>query len=267
MSPIPVLRAPAAPSPRLRRSRPLPYLAAAACLLLACGAPPDLRVGAEPGPTTPTPAAPGSDVAAAHGAAVPSAGADASALPPGHPAIGSMPESPAAGAAGAAQPMPVVPAGSGVGASALAWTAPGSWVVETPSNVMRKAQYRVPGPGGDGECVVFYLGPGQGGDARTNAERWAGQFVRPDGEAVRGETATRALTAGREALLVEATGPYMSGGMMGAPTVPKPGWALLGAVVPGPDADWYFKLTGPEATVAAQKGAFESMIDSTRPGA
>jgi hypothetical protein len=46
---------------------------------------------------------------------------------------------------------------------------------------MRRAQYKVPGPAGAGECVVFYFGPGQGGDAQSNAERWASQFTQPGG--------------------------------------------------------------------------------------
>ena len=45
---------------------------------------------------------------------------------------------------------------------------------------MRRAQYRISGSGGDAECVVFYFGPGQGGDARrvlTAEEPDAGRGV------------------------------------------------------------------------------------------
>ena len=58
----------------------------------------------------------------------------------------------------------------------VVWTAPPGWTVETPSSSMRRAQYRIAGPGGEAECVVFYFGPGQGGDAKANVARWAGQF-------------------------------------------------------------------------------------------
>ena len=51
---------------------------------------------------------------------------------------------------------------------------------------MRHAQYRVPGGNGDGECIVFYFGPGEGGDPMSNARRWAGQFDQPDGSLVGG---------------------------------------------------------------------------------
>ena len=46
---------------------------------------------------------------------------------------------------------------------------------------MRRAQYRVPGSAGDGEGVVYYFGPGQGGGPMENAHRWAGMFKQPDG--------------------------------------------------------------------------------------
>ena len=56
-------------------------------------------------------------------------------------------------------------------ARGLTWTPPSDWVAETPSSSMRRAQYRIAGPGGPAECAVFYFGPGQGGDAKANAAR------------------------------------------------------------------------------------------------
>jgi hypothetical protein len=55
--------------------------------------------------------------------------------------------------------------------------------------------------------------------------------------------------------------------MTAQPSTPKPGYRLLGAVAPGPDANWYFKFTGPDATVNAQRAAFESMVKSLKHGA
>jgi hypothetical protein len=62
------------------------------------------------------------------------------------------------------------------------------------------------------------------------------------------------------------TGTY-AGGMGGAVSEPRPGFMLLGAVVEGPDANWFFKLTGPEQTVRAQRSAFEQMVRSVKRGA
>jgi hypothetical protein len=55
--------------------------------------------------------------------------------------------------------------------------------------------------------------------------------------------------------------------MTGGAVEQKPGYALLGAIVEGPDANWFFKLTGPAATVDAQRQAFEAMVGSLRPAA
>jgi len=165
--------------------------------------------------------------------------------------------------------LPAIPEGAGTGQTGLAWTPPGGWVAETPSSPMRRAQYRVPGSAGDGECAVFYFGPGQGGDPMSNATRWAGQFKLPDGR-----PATEAMTTSKmpvgdlEVLVVEVAGTYNGGmTMTSAPATPKPGYRLLGAIAPGPDANWFFKLTGPEATVATQREAFLGMVRSLKRGA
>ena len=70
-----------------------------------------------------------------------------------------------------------------------------------------------------------------------------------------------------EVLQVEVAGTYNGGMTMGMePAEPKAGYMLLGAVAEGADANWFFKLTGPEATVAAQREAFEGMLRSIRRG-
>jgi hypothetical protein len=150
-----------------------------------------------------------------------------------------------------------------VGAGGLAWTAPAGWTRETPSSGMRRAQYRVSGPGGDAECVVFYFGAGEGGDPRSNAERWAGQFTRADGKPA--ELKTWPLQGSSvEVTMVEVRGTYHGGPTMGAGAAPRPmpDSMLLGAIAKGPDANWFWKFTGPEKTVGAERAAFEGMLRS-----
>src|SRR5262245_40912700 len=120
-----------------------------------------------PPPSSPPPSSP-SDEGAPDSSLLPIPGGEEKSgeLPPGHPPVGQT--------AGNAVPGP--PPGSGEGETGVRWKAPAGWIAETPSSPMRKAQYRVPGPGGDGECAVFYFGPGQGGDPMANAQRWVGQF-------------------------------------------------------------------------------------------
>jgi hypothetical protein len=149
----------------------------------------------------------------------------------------------------------------------LTWKAPPDWIEEIPSSPMRRAQYRVPGPAGPGECLVFYFGPGQGGDAKANAARWAGQFRQADGRPVGDGYKVRETKVGEIAVvLVEVVGTYV-GGMGSGPVGPgRPKYMLLGAIAEGPDAKWFFRATGPQATLEAQRAAFDRMIRSLRRG-
>jgi hypothetical protein len=161
------------------------------------------------------------------------------------------------------------PPGSGAGDTALIWETPADWEAVTPDNRMRKAQYRVPGEAGDAECVVFYFGPGQGGDPLANAQRWANQFTLSDGRPGTADMKMENRNVGDiEILTVEVSGTYEGAGFgMGRPKpAPIPNQMLLGAVAKGPDANWFFKLTGPEATVTAQRSAFEAMVGSLKRG-
>lgn len=176
-------------------------------------------------------------------------------LPPGHPPLDQPGTT-------TMLPPPVTQPGS-----ALIWTKPAEWTEEPPANPMRQAQYRVDGPGGDGQCVVYYFGAGQGGGPVANAERWADQFDQPDGGSSREVMQTAQIEAhGLPVLTVELTGTYKEGGMMmtGAPEQQRPGYMLLGAVVEGPDANWFFKFTGPEETVRANAERFRELIASVQ---
>ena len=148
------------------------------------------------------------------------------------------------------------------GDSRLQWSTPEGWVEVQPSSSMRIAQYRVPGSGGDAECVVFYFGPGQGGDPMANAVRWAGQFSQADGRNSTDVMTTDSQTIGdRSVLTVEVTGTYTN---PMTDNVARPDQMLLGAIVEGPDANWFFKLTGPESTVSSERAAFEKLIGSVK---
>jgi len=180
----------------------------------------------------------------------PAGGADRSVLPPGH--------APVAGMGGSAH--------GGEQGAVISWTTPEGWKQEAPSSGMRYAQFRVPGVDGDpddAECAVFYFGAGQGGSPKDNAARWVGQFVQPDGSSSESRSKTELKTVGgKEVMFVEVTGTYTAS-MAGMPAAePKKDYALLGAIVPGPDAPWFFKLTGPRRTVSANKEAFTALVAS-----
>ncbi len=236
-------------------------MAIAATATVACSKDPQLNVQDTP------PQAPAESSLPSPAGELP-AGHPSVALPPGHPPADGMASGMPGGmadASGLALP-PADPAG-GLGAAELVWDVPAGWVAEPPANPMRRAQYRVPGAAGDGELVVFYFGPGQGGPPLENAQRWAMQFTQPGGSDPLAALKTHTADIhGIPALFAETTGTYNSGAMSGGPAVARENWALLGVVAQGGDANWFFKLTGPRATIEASRGTFEGMVGSLRRG-
>jgi len=111
---------------------------------------------------------------------------------------------------------------------------------------------------------VFYFGPGQGGDAQANVARWASMFTTPDGRRV--EANVTETQGERPITRIEASGTYhpTSMGFGGDPPAPRPGYMLLGAIVPGADANWFFRCTGPLRTVASRRPEFDRMLASIR---
>ena len=170
--------------------------------------------------------------------------------------------------AGLAREQAIAQTGQGSGGTAgLRWTVPPAWHEEPTASPMRRAQYRIPGPGGDGECIVFYFGPGQGGDAKANLTRWAGQLRTADDKPIGTAFKTREITVGGvHVTMVDATGTYVGGMDGGPPGPPRANQTMLAAIVEGPDANWFFRALGPKATMDAQRGLFEQMIRSIKRG-
>ena len=79
------------------------------------------------------------------------------------------------------------------------------------------------------------------------------------------QTATLEV-GGIQVMIIEVTGTYQVGRQMGGSGEALPDHMLLGAIAEGPDANWFFKLTGPQQTVAAAKDDFRQMIESIRAG-
>jgi hypothetical protein len=152
--------------------------------------------------------------------------------------------------------------------SGLAWKAPSTWKAVTPTNPMRKAQYSLPAAAGDpseAECVVFYFGAGQGGDVQGNIDRWRSMFSTPDGSPPPSKVG-EIKVGGRVITKVETAGTYQptSMGMGGPSPEPKPGWMMLGAVVPGAEANWFFRCAGPKKTIERERANFDALLASIR---
>lgn len=139
------------------------------------------------------------------------------------------------------------------------WTRPEGWGV-LPPRQMRIATYSLPGAEGDaegGECAVFYFGSGQGGDITANIDRWVNQF-----ENGKPQQSLKEVN-GLKVTLVQIAGTYLApGGPMMQSQGKKENYRLLGAIVDAPEGSVFFKLTGPEKTIAANEADFNKLVGS-----
>jgi hypothetical protein len=145
----------------------------------------------------------------------------------------------------------------------IEWKVPTGWVpgAEKP---MRAATYTVESGDALAECAVFFFGTGQGGDVEANIARWISQVKQPDGSDSESKAARAEIkSACCPITTVEVAGTYLaSSGPMMQTTAEKPEFVLLGGIVPGPQGNVFFKLTGPKATVDKVKEDFLAMLRS-----
>ncbi|HWM91771.1 MAG TPA: hypothetical protein VN493_13480 [Thermoanaerobaculia bacterium] len=137
---------------------------------------------------------------------------------------------------------------------------PSNWQEQPPTTSMRMAQAVIPGnPPGD--LVVFYFGPGGGGGVEANIQRWIDQMEVEPGSSLQPETFE---TNGFRVTWIDVSGTLKPSNMGTGPATEQPGSRLMGAVVEGPGGPWFFKATGPEATLAAERENFVKMLRSVR---
>jgi len=144
---------------------------------------------------------------------------------------------------------------------------PAGWVEQTPTSSMRQAQFSLPkadGDTADGELVVFYFGPGQGGSVEANIDRWIGQIGQPDGSSSKDKAKTsKKVVSGFPVTIVDVSGTYQASMMPGSSERHNnPGYRMLAAVVESSEGPWFFKLVGPEKTIAKWSGSFDQFINT-----
>ncbi|MBA4028689.1 MAG: hypothetical protein C0475_06090 [Planctomyces sp.] len=153
--------------------------------------------------------------------------------------------------------------GGEITAAGLAWSVPAGLGWERVEGVRppRAAELRF-GPGREGEIVFFAFGPGQGGDAASNINRWASQVLGPQGLPAEPVISERDV-GGVRVTIAQLRGTYQSGSPGQAP-VPKPGYVLIGAVVEGPGQTAFVRFTAPEAMAPEHGEAFKRMVQTVR---
>jgi hypothetical protein len=133
----------------------------------------------------------------------------------------------------------------------LSWTLPGGWEESAPGE-MRLASFRVQGNGGKMADFGIFPLPGQAGGDVNNVNRWRGQVgLKPLQESEVATNAQAISIAGGEGQLYEMAGENTSSG---DPT------RILGAIQHRGGVAWFFKMTGDDQLVAANKAAFVEFL-------
>ena len=136
--------------------------------------------------------------------------------------------------------------------------------MRSPKTNMRVAEYTVPiasGDPDDADCFVITFPGGGGGNVEQNIARWTRQF-----EDAKILEKSQKEVNGLHVNVLDVSGIDKPMAMPNEPVMPpKPRYRMLGAIVETEGGgSWFFKLTGPEATVDAAKTVFEAWIDSVR---
>jgi hypothetical protein len=172
-------------------------------------------------------------------------------LPPNHPPIGAS--DPHQGVFGQGQGEETM--------QSIVWTVPSNWRSVPNPNGMRLATYHVPAAAGaadEAELSVVRAG----GSPEANIERWVGQFA-DRGSDKRAQRKVNGLMIST----LEISGTFNAGGMTtsDAPANPRKGWMLAGAVVETDEGLYFFKLTGPSASIKAARRDFDALLASISP--
>ena len=137
----------------------------------------------------------------------------------------------------------------------LQYTLPESWQ-EKPPSAMRLASFKATAANGKEADVSIVSLPGIAGGDLANVNRWRGQVqLGPIDEDTLAKSAERVTANGHEYLVVNLVS-----------DVPIDGEKrrILAAILDENDRAWFIKMTGEDAAVASQKGAFTDFLSGLK---
>jgi hypothetical protein len=155
-----------------------------------------------------------------------------------------------------------------IAGGSLSLEAPEGFERVQPKSGMIEAEFAVPSEGElpAGRMTVM----GAGGTIEANVDRWCGQFTQPDGGETKDKVTKKSLkVAGCTVTVVDIPGTYLDqpgGPFAGGPTVKRPGYRMLAAIVETPEeGNYYVKFYGPAATVERHAAGFQKMVEGMVP--
>jgi hypothetical protein len=153
---------------------------------------------------------------------------------------------------------PVARAGGEVTIDKYSAKLPMGWKQEEPTNKMRLTQFKLPGPDGEAELVVFYFA-GNAGTVKENLERQVKKFESPK------VSVSKTKFGPIEATYQDITGTYLSKFPPFAPDAKitrKANYRQLYVIFETDKGQYYMTLLGPATTVEKHKDTFEKWLAS-----
>jgi hypothetical protein len=148
---------------------------------------------------------------------------------------------------------PIPPPMEAAQGAPLQYKLPPNWQ-EKPLSPMRVASFKATSPNGKETDVSVVSLPGMAGGDLANVNRWRGQVkLAPIDEDTLAKSAEHVRANGHDFLMVDLVSEEPIGEQQGKQRI-------LAAILDENDRAWFFKMTGEDAAVAAQKDAFADFL-------
>ena len=157
----------------------------------------------------------------------------------------------------------VAAAGETFSVGGFEFAKPPNWQPMRPPNPMRKAQFRIRNRAGaaDGVAIFFHFGPGRGGGAADNINRWFSQFREP--RAALQARVEHITVDGRPRHLFFARGTFLAANQ-GGKREALADYGLLAAILENPAGDVFVRLVAPGKLAEGARDQFRRMITSAK---
>ncbi len=144
---------------------------------------------------------------------------------------------------------------------------PKEWEPAPTAKPPRVAQWVIPGPGGDGEMLVFRFKGGAGG-VEANLNRWKGQFQPPEGKTLDDIAQVKESTVGNLKITrLDISGKFVAAVRPGAKERrDDENFRMLAAIIEGEGDPFFLKGIGPKATMDIWAEHFDKGLASTKKG-
>ena len=145
---------------------------------------------------------------------------------------------------------------------------PGDWKEEKPKNNLRWKTFKLPKAKDDKADAELALFKDLSGKAEDNVKRWKGFFQPPEGKEIDDVSKVSEFPIGKKkAVYLEVYGTFIDKPFpMAGPkdTTLRPDYRMIAIQYDGDDNTYHFRLTGPAATIEANKKAFDDWLKALK---